>query len=216
LSNNTICIQLVDDHAVIREGLRQLLDNEKDICVVAESDSAEQAWKDYLDHKPDIVIMDISMPGIGGIEGIQRILSRDSKARIIALTMLGSGLVTRVMELGAKGYLSKSAASNKLIKAIHTVMQGRTFVDAGENWQNIDLHHQAKGFSNPFDSLTKREFEVVILLLAEKSITEIADIIGMGYKTVHTHKTSILNKLKVTGMVGLARLAMKHSIIKNE
>jgi two-component system invasion response regulator UvrY len=97
VSDNRTRIQLVDDHTVVRSGFRHLLEEEGGFRVVVESESAEQAWRDYLEHMPDIVIMDISMPGIGGLEGIQRILSRDPEARILILTMLGSELVTRVM-----------------------------------------------------------------------------------------------------------------------
>ncbi len=214
MSDGIVCVQLVDDHVVVRSGFRRLLEDEMDIRVVVESDSAEQAWKDYLAYKPDIVIMDISMPGLGGLEGIKRILSRDPSARILALTMLGSELVTRVMQIGAKGYLSKSSASHMLVKAVRTIMQGRTYIDVEDDGQFL-LDHIG-GVSNPFHALSKREFEVLMHLLAEKTVAEIADITCMSPKTVHSHKANILKKLHVSGMVGLTRLAMKFSIIKEE
>jgi len=214
MSDNTISIQLVDDHTVVRSGFRSLLDAESDIRVVVESDSGEQAWKDYMLHKPDVVIMDLSMPGIGGIEGIQRILSRDSSARILALTMLGNELVTRVMQIGAKGYLSKTSASHMLVKAVRTIMRGKTFIDVEDGVQFL-LDH-VNGDSNPFHALSKREFEVLMHLLDEKTIAEISDISCMSPKTVHSHKANILKKLNVSGMVGLTRLALKFSIITEE
>jgi two-component system invasion response regulator UvrY len=214
MNDGIVCVQLVDDHAVVRSGFRHLLEEEPDIRVVVESDSAEQAWKDYMAHKPDIVITDLSMPGIGGLEGIQRILSRDSSARILALTMLGSELVGRVMQLGAKGYLSKSSASHMLVKAVRTIMQGNTFIDIEDGGRFL-LDH-VNGVSNPFHALSKREFEILVHLLAEKTVAEIADITCMNSKTVHSHKANILRKLNVSGMVGLTRLAMKFSIIKEE
>lgn len=212
MSDKAIRIQLVDDHAIVRSGFRHLLEEEGGFSVIVESESGEQAWKDYLAHTPDIVIMDISMPGIGGLEGIQRILSRDPSARILALTMLGSELVTRVMQLGAKGYLSKSSASHTLAKAVRTIMQGKTFIDLEDGGRFL-LDH-AGGTSNPFHALSKREFEVLMHLLAEKSVAEISDITCMNSKTVHSHKANILRKLNVSGLVGLTRLAMKFSIIK--
>jgi two-component system invasion response regulator UvrY len=214
MSANIVCVQLVDDHAIVRSGFRHLLEEEGGFRVVVESDSAEQAWKDYLAHKPDIVIMDISMPGIGGLEGIKRILSRDPSARILALTMLGSELVGRVMQLGAKGYLSKSSAAHKLVKAVRMIMQGRTYIDVEDGGQFL-LDH-VNGVSNPFHALSKREFEVLMHFLAEKTVAEISDITCMNSKTVHSHKANILKKLHVSGMVGLTRLAMKFSIIKEE
>ncbi len=214
MSDNTVCVQLVDDHTVVRSGFRHLLEEEGKFCVVVESDSAEQAWKDYLAHKPDVVIMDISMPGIGGLEGIKRILSRDPSARILALTMLGSELVGRVMQAGAKGYLSKSSASHMLVKAVRTIMQGETFIDVEDGGRFL-LDH-VHGVSNPFHALSKREFEILMHFLAEKTVAEIADITCMSPKTVHSHKANILKKLHVSGMVGLTRLAMKFSIIKEE
>jgi two-component system invasion response regulator UvrY len=214
MRDKSVTVQLVEDHVIVRNGFRRLLEEERDIRVVVESDSAEQAWKDYLAHKPDIVITDLSMPGIGGLEGIKRILSRDSSARILALTMLGSELVTRVVQAGAKGYLSKSAASHKLVKAVRTIMQGKIYIDIEDGGQFL-LDH-VDGVSNPFHALSKREFEILTHLLAEKTVAEISDITCMNSKTVHSHKANILKKLHVSGMVGLTRLAMKFSIIKEE
>jgi two-component system invasion response regulator UvrY len=128
--------------------------------------------------------------------------------------MLGSELVGRVMQLGAKGYLSKSSASHMLVKAVRTIMQGKTFIDVKDSGQFL-LDH-VDGVTNPFHALSKREFEVLIHLLSEKAIAGIADITCMSSKTVHSHKANILKKLNVTGMVGLTRLAMKFSIIKEE
>lgn len=206
-----IAVQLVDDHHVVRNGFRRMLEDQG-IDVVAQSDSAEQAWQDFLACKPDVVIMDISMPGMGGMEGIRRILSRDSEARIIILTMHGDELANRAIQAGARGYLSKTSAPRSLIRAVHEVFQGRTYVElnGGGNGSEEGRRRQEE---NPFDKLSRREFEVLLLLLDEKSVREIADILGLSPKTVHAHKEHIFAKLGLTSMVGLTRLAIQRGLI---
>lgn len=213
MDKKRISVQLVDDHAIVRGGFRCLLEACGGFEVVAESDDAEQAWQDYLKFKPDVVVMDISMPGIGGMEGINRILSRDQEAKILVLTMHGDTLAPPVMQAGARGYLNKRSAPRTLIQAIRTIVEGKTYV--GVEQCGRALTDEAQKVANPFHSLSKREFEVLIAMLNEKSNKEIADILCLSPKTVHVHKGHILKKLGVSSMVGLTRLAMEFGLQKS-
>lgn len=213
MGEKRIAVQLVDDHAVVRGGFRCLLEACGGFRVVAESESAEQAWQDYITHKPDIVVMDISMPGMGGMEGINRILSRDRAAKILVLTMHGETLAAPVMQAGAMGYLNKRSAPRTLIQAIETIMQGKTYIGIEQNNQLMaDAERRA---SNPFHNLSKREFEVLIAMLNEKTVPEIADTLCLSAKTVHVHKGHIMKKLGVSSMVGLTRLALAFGLEKS-
>ena len=213
MGEKKISVQLVDDHAVVRGGFRCLLEACGGFRVVAESESAEQAWQDYVNYKPDIVVMDISMPGMGGMEGINRILSRDREAKILVLTMHGETLAAPVMQAGAMGYLNKRIAPRTLIQAIQSIMQGKTYIGIEQDDKAM-LDPQRRA-SNPFHSLSKREFEVLIAMLNEKTVQEIANILCLSPKTVHVHKGHILKKLGVSSMVGLTRLAVAFGLEKS-
>lgn len=213
MGEKKISVQLVDDHAVVRGGFRCLLESSGDFRVVAESENAERAWQDYLKFKPDVVVMDISMPGIGGMEGINRILSRDSGAKILVLTMHGETMAAPVMQAGARGYLNKRSAPRTLIQAIKAIVKGKTYLGTEQCGRSL-TGSDGRG-SNPFHSLSKREFEVLVAMLNEKSNKEIADILCLSPKTVHVHKGHIMKKLGVTSMVGLTRLAMEFGLQKN-
>jgi len=207
---NIISIQLVDDHELVRSGVRSLIESTSDFRVVAESGSAEDAWRDYLQQKPDIVIMDISMPGVGGIEGISRILARDSDAKIIVLTMHGQEVAKHVIKVGAKGFVNKSDPPEMIVKAIKVVISNRIFVSDGSYSKGL---YEEIPEAEPFRNLTKREFEIFMLLLKEKSNNEIADILGLSAKTVHVHKSRIFQKLGVSSMVGLTQLGITYKLI---
>lgn len=213
MGERKISVQLVDDHAVVRGGFRCLLEACGGFKVVAESESAEQAWQDYVQQKPDIVVMDISMPGMGGMEGINRILSRDREAKILVLTMHGETLAAPVMQAGARGYLNKRIAPRTLIQAIRAIVQGGTYIGIEQDDRSVvDPERKA---ANPFHSLSRREFEVLIAMLNEKKMHEIADIMCLSPKTVHVHKGHIMKKLGVSSMVGLTRLAMEFGLERN-
>lgn len=209
-----VSIQLVDDHAVVRSGFKSLIETTGSYSVVAESDCAEDAWKDYLKYKPDIIIMDISMPGIGGIEGIKRILSRDPDAKIVVLTMLGPEVIPRVIKLGAKGCVSKSGPPGTVLKAICAIMQGKIFIN--DRCVNAEDNPFSNNKKNPFETLSKREFEILIHILSEKKNSEIADLLCLSPKTIHVHKGNILKKVGVASTVGLTRLAISYGILESD
>lgn len=207
-----ICIQLVDDHDLVRAGFKSLIEKTSNYRVVVESSRAESAWRDYLKYQPDVVLMDISMPGIGGVEGIRRILSRDPDARIIVLTMLGQEVIHKVMEIGAKGYVNKASPPSLIVEAINRVARGENYFIPHSNVP--DVKKPLDRVPAPVSTLTQREFEIMMLLLSEKSNSEIADILGLSAKTVHVHKSRIFGKLHVTSLVGLTQFALVSGLIE--
>ncbi|MES0370917.1 MAG: response regulator transcription factor [Mariprofundaceae bacterium] len=210
MNANEITLQLVDDHELIRRGFKSIIEAISNYKVVVESASAEEAWRDYLKFKPDIVITDISMPGIGGIEGIKRILSRDKDAKIIVLTMHGKEMGKHVIKLGVKAYINKSDPPTMILKAIQTIMNK----NLNGRPTSVVSKPDATDIFDPFESLTKREFEVAMLILSEKTNNRIADILGLSPKTIHVHKRQIFQKLNISSMVGLTYLAITHHMIE--
>ena len=159
----TIKVMLVDDHAVVRMGFKLLLESDPAIAVVAEAESGEQGIKLYQEHKPDVVVMDITMPGMGGLEAIDRIKAKDEHARILVLSAHEDSVhPKRVLNAGAIGYLTKRSAAEELIKAIHTVAGGKMYLEANVAQQMAI--QQISGQQSPVDVLSDREFEVFMAL----------------------------------------------------
>lgn len=205
-------ILLVDDHELVRAGFRRLLEDDEQFVVVAEAGSGEQAVQDYVKYKPDAVVMDISMPGIGGIGAIERIIARDSNARILVLSVHeDSVFTTRALQAGAKGFIPKRSAPEEMIKAIAQVAQGKMSIDP-EIAQQIAMQ-KLTGSDNVLDVLSQREFEVFRLLAEGKSVNDIAGILSLSPKTVGTHHTNIKQKLDVSNSAELARLAIRSGVL---
>ena len=161
--SEVIKVMLVDDHAVVRMGFRLLLDGTPDVRVVAEAESGEDAIRKLQEVRPDIVVLDLSMPGIGGLEALSRILARDSAIRVLVLTAHEDAMhARRVLKAGARGYLSKRSAPEAMIHAIHQVMQGRTFLEPAIA-QELAVQ-QLTGDRNPVDMLSEKEFKVLLSL----------------------------------------------------
>lgn len=200
-------ILLVDDHELVRAGFRRLLEDGDKFEVIAEAGSGEQAVQQFNKLHPDVVIMDISMPGIGGVGAIERIIAREPKAKILVLSVHeDSVFTTRAMQAGALGFIPKRSAPEEMLKAIEMVAQGRTCI-APEIAQQIAMQ-KLTGSENPLDVLSQREFEVFRLLAEGKTVNEIADILSLSPKTVGTHHTNIKQKLNVSNSAELARLAI--------
>jgi len=169
-----INVMLVDDHAVVRMGFKMLLESASDIKVVAEAENGEAAIKAYVEYKPQVVVMDITMPGMGGLEAIERILAKDSNAKILVLSAHEDSVhPKRVLNAGAMGYLTKRSAAEELIKAIRTVAGGKKYLEASVAQQMAI--QQLSGEQSPVDVLSEREFEVFMSLAKGKSTNEIAE-----------------------------------------
>lgn len=209
---SNINVMLVDDHAVVRMGFRLLLEGAPDIKVVAEAESGEEAVRRFGDVRPDVVVMDISMPGIGGLEAIDRILAKEPAARILVLSAHEDAMhARRVLKAGAAGYLTKRSAAEELIQAIRQVHQGRTFLEP-DIAQQLAVQ-QLSGERNPVDTLTEREFKVFLALAKGQSVQEIADVMFLSPRTVGTHLYNIKQKLGASNSAELAIIAIRAGLI---
>ena len=203
---------LVDDHAVVRMGFILLLKGAGDIEVVAEGESGEDAIKLVSELTPDVTVMDISMPGIGGLEAIDRILSKMPDSKILVLSAHEDEMhASRVLKAGAIGYLTKRSAAEELIKAIRQVSQGKTYLEPSIA-QRLAVQ-QFSGGNSPIDSLSEKEFKVFIALANGQSVQEIADVMSLSPRTVGTHLYNIKQKLEASNSAELALIAMRAGLI---
>ncbi len=204
---------LVDDHAVVRMGFKMLLESAADIKVIAEAENGETAIKSYMEHKPDIVVMDITMPGMGGLEAIERILAKDSSARILVLSAHEDSVhPKRVLNAGAMGYLTKRSAAEELIKAIRMVASGKKYIEASVAQQMAI--QQLSGSQSPVDVLSEREFEVFMSLAKGKTTNEIAENLFLSPRTVGTHLYNIKQKLNAQNSAEIALIAMRSGLLE--
>ncbi len=209
---NKIRVLLVDDHDLVRAGFKRLLEDSDLFTVVAEAGSGEEAVQAYSKYTPDVAVMDISMPGIGGIGAIERITARDPQARILVLSVHeDSVFTTRALQAGAKGFIPKRSAPEEMIKAVEQVAKGKMSIDP-DIAQQIAMQ-KLTGSENVIDVLSQREFEVFRLLAEGKTVNEIADILNLSPKTVGTHHTNVKQKLGVANSAELARLAIRSGIL---
>ncbi|OAM53350.1 DNA-binding response regulator [Methylovorus sp. MM2] len=203
---------LVDDHAVVRMGFKMLLESAPDIKVVAEAENGEQGVKMYMEHHPDVVVMDITMPGIGGLEAIERIMAKDSHARLLVLSAHEDSVhPKRVLNAGALGYLTKRSAAEELIKAIRTVAGRKRYLEASIAQQMAI--QQLSGETNPVDVLSDREFEVFMALAKGKTTNDIAETLSLSPRTVGTHLYNIKQKLNANNSAEIALIAMRSGLI---
>ena len=207
-----INVMLVDDHAVVRMGFKMLLESDTDIKVVAEAESGEQAIQRFVEFKPHVVVMDITMPGIGGLEAIERILAKDSSAKILVLSAHEDSVhPKRVLNAGAMGYLTKRSAAEEMIKAIRVVATGKKYLEASVAQQMAI--QQLSGDQNPVDVLSPREFEVFMALAKGKTTNEIAETLFLSPRTVGTHLYNIKQKLNANNSAEIALIAMRSGLL---
>jgi len=214
MSMSKIRIMLVDDHAVVRVGFRMLLNATSDIEVVDEADSGETAYQRYSEVRPDVVVMDLAMPGIGGIEAVRRLLSRDAEARVLILSAHeDTAHLKRVLKVGALGYLSKRSAPEDLIGAVRAVAAGRIYLDA-DLARKLALQDLGGGAPGPVEALSEREFTVFIQLARGQSVNQIAETLCLSPNTVGTHLYNIKQKLGAANQADLALIAVRNGLIE--
>ncbi|MEW5754812.1 MAG: response regulator transcription factor [Pseudomonadota bacterium] len=207
-----ITVMLVDDHPVVRDGYRRLLEGAPDVRVVAELDSGEAACQKYTSVQPDVVVLDLNMPGMGGLEALRRIRAKDPEARILVFSMHDSQtMVKRAVEAGAAGFLTKSSAASQMLEAVRQVAQGLSFLN---HHLVPNLFNPRSASGDPVQQLSKREFQIFRDLAAGKSVQEIADILSISPKTVGVHQTNIMKKLKLRNAAELTRLAIRSGVIE--
>jgi DNA-binding NarL/FixJ family response regulator len=207
-------IVLVDDHAVVRAGVRRLLEQEPLFEVIGEAESGEKAYQIFGELKPDVMVMDLSMPGMGGLEAIRRILMRYEKAKVLVLSMHEDlSFANQALKLGAKGYLIKNTLADDLVKSIETVSNGEVFLSA-EIAKKMAMQ-SISGDKDPIHELSAREFEIFRLLAEGLDIDAIASTLNISSKTVSNYQTMIKQKLDINSPVELIRYAIKTGVIKN-
>jgi len=207
-----IRILLVDDHAVVREGYRRLLERRADLRVVAEAGSAEDALQIVREGMPDLTVLDLSLPGMGGIELTRRILQRHPEAHILVFSMHRDPLfAAQALRAGALGYVTKSSSPDVLIQAVYKIARGEKVLspDIAPEMALTLL----EGTSNPTETLSPREFEILRLLLDGRGNEEIGNILNLSPKTVQNVHYQIKTKLGVRTDIELARLAMRLKLI---
>jgi two-component system, NarL family, invasion response regulator UvrY len=210
--SHRITVLLADDHAVVREGYRRLLEESGRISVVGEASSAAEAYQQFCSAEPDVVVMDIALPGVSGIEGMRRILARKPTARVLMFSMYEDAIfVRRALDAGASGYLTKASAPRTLVEAVDAVASGKRYLSR-DVVQTLELTPAREDFAAA-SSLSAREFEILKLLAQGSSVAEIAEQLGLNQKTVANHQSSIKQKLDVSSATQLMRAAMRLGLV---
>ena len=208
----TIKTLLVDDHEVVRAGYRRLLESTGKIEVVAEAADGEDAYRLYVKHQPTVVVMDLSMPGIGGLDASRRILTRDVSARILVFSVHENEIyLNRALDLGILGYISKRSASRVMVDAVRHVAKGELYI--GQEMTSFLVKRTASTDSQLIAGLSPREFEVFRLRAEGKSVNEIAEMLNVSPKTIGHHNTSVKQKLGLTNSAELTRLAIRMDLV---
>jgi len=213
--NRKINVLLVDDHAVVRTGYKTYLGLSERIGEIYEADRGETACQLYSKQTPDVVVMDLSMPGLGGFESIRRLLSRHPQCRILVFSIHNELVyVTRAIKAGAKGYITKNNEPDTLVTAVCTIAEGGTYVDPDIAQQlainmAVDQDEETK-----IKALSPREFDIFCLLANGLTSREAAEKLCLSYKTVCNHATAIKDKLGVKNMAELTLLASRQGIVK--
>ena len=216
--DNKIKVLMVDDHAVLRDGIRALLGMHDDIEIVGEASEGREAIEKALELSPDVVIMDIAMPGLGGLEATLEIVKLSPKCRILILTQYDDiEYIHRFLKAGAAGYVMKKAAGAELVSAIRVVYQGKSFIDSSIADRVIKgfLERPVVGGEEVlYDKLSDREKQVLKLIAEGRTSQEIADILSLSIKTVMTHRTNLMEKLGMHGRADLIKYAIRRGLVR--
>ncbi|MCR5868857.1 MULTISPECIES: response regulator transcription factor [Aquincola] len=208
-----IHVLLADDHPVVRSGYQRLLALEPDIRVVAEAADADAAYAGFIQHQPDVLVTDLTMPGGGGLDLIRRVLRRAPQARVLVFSMHDSvPLVRQALDSGARGFLTKASAPESLVHAVRTLAAGDRYLAPELPAWLLDASRRGDA-GEGLSALSVREFEIFRLLAQGASATECAQALKLSPKTVANHQTVIKEKLGVSTSAALAHLALRHGVI---
>jgi two-component system, NarL family, invasion response regulator UvrY len=206
-------VMLVDDHAVVRAGIKRLLEQESQFTVVAEADSGERAYVLFGEFLPDICVMDISMPGMGGLEAIKKIIARYPNAKLLVLSMHeNAAFANQAIKAGAKGYLAKNGLAEELINALDSLVKGDVYINASIA-KKIAIESLSKE-QDLLHQLSAREFEIFRMLCEGEETNQIANLLNISIKTVANYQTTIKQKLGINNTVEMVRLAIRYKLIE--
>ena len=209
-----IRVLIVDDHALVRMGIRRLLDDLPDMEVVAEAENGEMALSMVKLHQPDVVLLDMKMPGIDGWEVTRRLKKTSPQVKVIAVTALSTEpLPSRVLQLGAMGYLTKESGPEEMAAAIRKVVKGEKYLSA-EIAQKMAINSLQAPQDSPFDLLSEREMQVMLMITSGMNVQDIADRLFLSSKTINGYRYRMFEKLAIKNDVELTYMAMKHRIIE--
>ena len=210
--NKPTSVLLVDDHAVVREGYRRLLERCPEIVVVGEAASAMEAYRKFCELQPDVVIMDISLPDVSGVEAIRRLQLRDASVRILVFSIHDEAIFPkRAFQAGARGYVTKASAPEVLVDAVRSVAKGEVFLSA-DVAQTLALHTVLKR-EDALRLLSDREFEILRLVAEGHSLQDIAERLSLAYKTIANYQSIIKQKLGIDTSVQLIRFAAENGLL---
>jgi two-component system response regulator NreC len=211
-----IRVVVVDDHAVVRSGLRALLDREDEITVVDEAATADEAVFRMIEHKPDVLLMDVTMPGTNGLEAIPKLLQASPATRVLMLSMHDDPQYVReAFAAGASGYVLKEAADTEVVAAIRTVATGQSYVNPSLGARMVEAEAKAAADARA-DPLSEREHEVLRMLALGHTNQEIAKALYISVRTAETHRAHIMQKLGLGSRADLVRYALAHKLIEAE
>ncbi|MEE4331574.1 MAG: response regulator [Wenzhouxiangella sp.] len=207
-------ILIVDDHDLVRTGLRNILAQEPGLKVVGEAATGEEAIRLAREHEPDLILMDVELPGLSGLECTKRIVKTHPGIRVVVLTAHSEPpLPARLLDVGASGYLTKACGARELVNAVRAVARGERYIGA-EIAQQLALSLLPGTPQSPFHELTARELEVALMLTQGMNPKSIAEVINVSPKTVSSHKYNVYAKTGVNSEVELLRLALRHGLVK--
>lgn len=210
-----IKVMVVDDHDLVRTGLRHILSQHADIKVVADAASGEVALREVRNHEPDVILLDISMPGLSGFEVCDRLQKHYKEARVIILTTHAKEpYPSRLLEAGASGYLTKSCAAEELHNAIRAVFAGQRYIGS-DIAQQLALAMLPGSQGSPFEGLSAREMEIVLMLIQGMTMLDIATALNLSPKTVATYKYRVYEKLNVNNEVALTHMALENGLLED-
>ncbi len=207
---------IADDHAVVREGIRRLLEAEEDIEVCSEACDGREVLEEVAKHSPQVVILDISMPRLGGLETLERLRSAHPEVKVILLSVHGDPpYIQSAVNLGADGYVLKTGRVTEVVSAVRAVTRGGSYFSPPVAKEIVEqLRSPERGRSEPFSILSSREREVLQLIAEGLSAKEIASELGISTKTVEAHRTSVMRKLGARKATELVRYALRHGLIE--
>ncbi len=209
-----ISVLLTDDHALVRSGIKRLLEDSKQVKIVGEAECGEDSLQMAQELNPDVILMDVNMPGIGGVEACRRILQRNRNQKIIVLTVHSEQTFPkRMLEIGAKGYLTKECGVDEMLEAIKQVNNGSSYI-ATSIAQQLALSLLPGNDGNPIDTLSRREFQVMLMISNGLTNIQISEKLCLSPKTISTYRLRLLEKLGAQNEVDLIKIAVEQGMVE--